>query len=83
MKLLAPISLVATLIFAAVPGAALSKTACNRACLNGHTDRYLAALLKHDPNALPLSRDVKFTENSSAITIGEAGLWRTATDEEE
>jgi hypothetical protein len=79
MKSLAPISLAVTLILAAVPSAAPSKTACNRACLNGHTDRYLAALLKHDPSALPLSRKVKFTENSSAIRIGEAGLWKTTT----
>jgi hypothetical protein len=64
-----------------VPGriAVQSEATCNRACLNGYTDRYLAALLKHDPGVLPLSPRVRFTENSSAIRIGEAGLWKTTT----
>jgi hypothetical protein len=35
--------------------------------------------LKHDPSTLPLSPLVRFTENSSAIKPGEAGLWKTAT----
>lgn len=79
MKALFLIGLATPLILTAGPGVAQSNAACNRACLNAHTDSYLAALLKHDPGALPLSPHVKFTENSAAIKIGEAGLWKTTT----
>ena len=36
---------------------------CNRACLEGPVDQYLAALVAHDPKRLPLSKEVKYTEN--------------------
>src|ERR1700676_844717 len=36
--------------------------ACDRSCLNGFVDRYLAALVAHDPSRLPLARNVKYTE---------------------
>jgi hypothetical protein len=79
MKALFLLGLAGSLILTAGPGAAQSNAACNRACLNAHTDSYLAALLQHDPSALPLSPRVKFTENSAAINVGEAGLWKTTT----
>jgi len=34
------------------------------------TDQYLAALVKHDPSELPLSKGVRFTENIAEIRIG-------------
>jgi len=51
---------------------------CNRACLNAFVDKYLDALVAHDPSRLPLSDDVKFTENTVRLNLGEA-LWSTAT----
>ena len=36
---------------------------CNRACLEDVVNQYLAALVAHDPKRLPLSADVKYTEN--------------------
>ncbi|MBZ5501948.1 MAG: hypothetical protein LAN59_06830 [Acidobacteriia bacterium] len=51
---------------------------CDRACLNGFVDQYLAALVAHDPARLPLARDVKFTENGQALKLGD-GLWGTAS----
>ena len=39
--------------------------ACDRVCMTGIVDRYLAALVRHDPSGLPLNRDVKFTENTA------------------
>jgi hypothetical protein len=36
------------------------------------TDQYLAALVTHDPAGLPLSRGVRFTENTAEIRIGDA-----------
>jgi hypothetical protein len=79
MKALSLIVLATSLILTAEPGAAQSNSACNRACLNAHIDSYLAALLTHDPGALPFSPRVRFTENSAEIRIGEAGLWKTTT----
>jgi hypothetical protein len=51
---------------------------CDRACLNGFVDEYLAALVAHDPARLPLAREVKFTENGQALKLGD-GLWGTAS----
>jgi hypothetical protein len=50
--------------------------ACNRACLEGFVDRYLDALVKHDPSAVPLATNVRFTENGQRLAIGDA-LWRS------
>lgn len=54
--------------------------ACDRACMTGIVDRYLAALVRHDPAGLPLNRDVKFTENTARLTVGRDGLWVGASE---
>jgi hypothetical protein len=51
---------------------------CDRECLTGFVDGYLKALTARDPAALPVTRDVKFTENTVALKLGE-GLWQTIT----
>jgi hypothetical protein len=51
---------------------------CDRACLNGYVDQYLAALVAHDPSRLLLARQVRFTENGQALQLGD-GLWGTAS----
>ena len=51
---------------------------CDRACIVGVTDSYLAALASHDPSAAPLAQDVAFVENLERLAPGE-GLWKTAT----
>jgi hypothetical protein len=51
---------------------------CDRACLTGLVDQYLAAVVAHDPKRLPLSADVKYTENDQAMAVGD-GFWGTAT----
>src|ERR1700733_4166587 len=50
--------------------------ACDRGCLNGFVDQYLDALVKHDPKLVPLTRNVKFTENGQRLDPGD-GLWRS------
>lgn len=50
---------------------------CNRTCLEGVIDQYLAALVKHDPKGLPLSEDVVYTENAQVLKVGD-GFWKTA-----
>lgn len=49
---------------------------CNRECLNGYVDQYLDALVKHDPKLVPLTKNVKFTENGQRLDPGD-GLWRS------
>ena len=53
---------------------------CDRACMTGMVDKYLAALVRHDPAGLPLNRDVKFTENAARLTVGKEGLWVAASE---
>ncbi len=49
---------------------------CDRACLEGVVDRYLDALVAHDPKRLPVSADVRYTENAQVIQLGD-GFWKT------
>lgn len=51
---------------------------CDRECLVELTDRYLAALVSHDPGAVPLADDVRTVENLESIQPGE-GLWASTT----
>ena len=41
-------------------------------------DRYVEALVAHDPARLPMSPRTRFTENGQQLSLGE-GLWGTAT----
>ncbi len=50
---------------------------CDRACLEGVMDQYLAALVAHDPKRLPLSADVQVHARTiSRWTLGD-GFWKT------
>jgi hypothetical protein len=51
---------------------------CDRSCLEGFVDRYLDAVIAHDPKLVPLARNVKFTENGVRREIGDAH-WKTVT----
>jgi hypothetical protein len=51
---------------------------CDRACLRSTLDRYLAALVKHDPSAAPLAVGFRQTENAEVRVLG-TGLWQSAT----
>lgn len=51
---------------------------CNRACLEGVVDDFLKALVTHDPSRLPLSEDVRYSENEQFMDIG-YGFWNTVT----
>src|SRR6476660_3699285 len=80
---LAAIAIVAAAVFTgAFPPQADAATGpiplnCNRACLENLVDQYLAAVVAHDPKRLPLSKDIKYTENSQVIDLGD-GFWKTA-----
>ena len=55
---------------------AIAKPGCDEACLDALADKYLAALLAHDPSRLPTTPGARFTENTIAIPLGQ-GLWQT------
>jgi hypothetical protein len=46
--------------------------------LVGVADQYLDALVANDPTRLPVTDDVKFTENTVQLKLGE-GVWKTAS----
>jgi hypothetical protein len=75
--------IVALMIAAAAPAATVGggvAPPCDRACMTGLVDRYLAALVAHDPAGLPLNPDVKFTENTARLEVGSEGLWVGASE---
>ena len=49
---------------------------CNRACLESFVDRYLDAVVAHQPSMVPLAPGVRFTEDGQQLVIGD-GLWNT------
>lgn len=51
---------------------------CDRDCLLELTNEYIAAVVAGDPDAVPLSDTLIFTENTELMEPGE-GLWATAT----
>ena len=51
---------------------------CNRDCLLGIVDRYLAALVAKDPKQAPFADNARFTENAQVLELGD-GLWHTAS----
>jgi len=84
---IAPIVSIAVLIFGALAlpsgktaaraeGQTAAGSACDYACLTGMVDQYLAALVAHDPSKLPVTANVRFTENTIPLKLGDA-LWGT------
>jgi hypothetical protein len=51
---------------------------CDRACLKGMITNYVDAMVAHDPSHLPLAANVRFTEDSQELKLGD-GLWKTVT----
>jgi hypothetical protein len=52
---------------------------CDRGCLSGIVDAYLAAVVAHEPSRAPLARGLRFTENTGVLDVGE-GLWVGASE---
>lgn len=71
--------LLALFALAAMPVAAQD---CDRNCMTGLITQYVDALVAHDPDSLPLADEVKFTEDSRALALGE-GLWGTVTGKQD
>jgi hypothetical protein len=61
-----------------VPSFLQAAQTCDRQCLVDMMKSYLAAMVAHNPSAVPFDKDVKFTENTANIPVGD-GLWVTAS----
>jgi hypothetical protein len=69
---------VALLLVSQFASAANGLIECDRQCLYGVLDQYLAALVHRDPHRLQWAPNAMTTENNVAIPIGD-GLWETIT----
>ncbi len=49
---------------------------CDRDCLRNFISQYLNAMVAHNPTVLPVTANVRFTENSQVTKLGD-GLWQT------
>ena len=52
---------------------------CNRGCLKGFLNTYLQALKDNDSSKLPVTRNLRYTENGVRLNLGD-GLWHSVTD---
>lgn len=68
---------VAILCFSLNAGA-VTPVECDRDCLTGFMNTYLKALLAHDSSKLPVTKNVKYTENGVRLNLTD-GLWQTAS----
>lgn len=63
------------LIAAPVAARSAPAPACERICLEGWVDRYLAAMRDANVDPALFARDAKFTENGVRLPLGGEGLW--------
>jgi hypothetical protein len=62
-----------------IAGAQAQKSgSCDRACLEGMADQYLAAMVAHDASRAPFAKNLIFTENTVKLPPTE-GLWFTSS----
>lgn len=76
MRIIAKLMLGSALLLSA-SCAQLEEQACDRECLGGLLDGYLAATVAHDTGAAPITTTFRQTENAVAIPLGE-GLWASS-----
>lgn len=67
------------LVFIWIPASALSaEPVCDRQCLIDLAEAYMDALVAHDPQRVPLAKNIRTVENLKPIQPG-SGLWRSAS----
>lgn len=52
---------------------------CDRECLRGFITQYLDLMIAHKPSDLSLAGNVRFTEDTVEMKLGESPLWRNAS----
>jgi hypothetical protein len=67
------------LVAGAASSAGPASAACDRDCLRGITTQYLNALVAHNPHAVPVASNFRFTEDTAESKLGESPLWKNAT----
>ncbi len=60
------------------PARAAAERECGDGCLKGFASDYMDALAAQDPGRLEFAPDVRFTENTRPLKLGD-GLWGTVT----
>jgi hypothetical protein len=65
------------LILSVLLALSASAQTCDRTCLEGFVDKYMEALIAHQPSVLPTAQRVKNTEDGVLLELGD-GFWRTA-----
>src|SRR5690242_13905757 len=68
--------LFATVLAGRSLAAGAATPACDRACLEGVAEKYLAGMLTHDPSKAPIAPGTRYTENAIELPLPD-GLWRT------
>ena len=66
------------ILFFGLAANAATNVECNRECLAGFMTNYLEALVAHDASKLPVTQNVKYTENGVRLHLAD-GLWNTAS----
>lgn len=70
--------ILALIVLVTVSSAGAQTVPCTRPCLEHMITMYVDAMVAHSPSQLPLAKDVRFTEDSHELKLGE-GLWKTVT----
>lgn len=52
---------------------------CDRTCLIGVAEGYLAAMVAHEPARAPVAATARFTENTRVARLGEGNAWTQVT----
>ena len=78
MKRLILRTVVTVALFLSFTANAATSVECDRECLAGFMDKYLKTLLTHDASKLPVTKNVKYTENGVRLNLTD-GLWQTAS----
>jgi len=65
------------LFLALIPVIAVAqpKAVCDRACLESYVDKYMDAMLSHQPSPSLFAKNCIFTENGVRLPLGGEGLW--------
>ncbi len=81
-RLIIGFAVVIALVMVGTASSAMAAPKCDRQCLVDLMQKYLGAMVKHDPKSLPFADKVKFTESTDKtieiLAVGK-GLWETAS----
>jgi len=69
------VAVVGVVVALGLVSASASAAPCDRACLAGLMTQYVDALVTRDPSKLPLAGNIRVTEDSKVVKLGEA-LWK-------